>query len=129
MSRTTDKARTEKPRHPARRSRIAALGIGVAAMAGLVSNMEVTDGRAQAVGPAPSSAGIRENPTAVTGTARARSRQTAAPRPIVLTPRAVVRTVTIPAAGGSSVSGGSTSAAPAPATAPAAPAASTSGSR
>jgi hypothetical protein len=123
---------TERARHPARRSRIAALGVGVAAMAGLVSNMEVADSRAQVAVPEPSSAWILESATVAADTAGARSRQIAAPRPIVLTPRVVVHTVTAPATGGgSSGSGGATTAAPtvAPAPAPAtAPAASTSGS-
>lgn len=118
--------RQKRPRHPARRSRIAAVGIGVAAMVGLVSNMEVSGSRAQAKDPAGSTA--KSPARAKLGLPRSRSgKAVASRRPIVLTPHAVVHTVAAPAAGGSGGSGGSgyvAAAAPV-----AAPAASTGGSR
>jgi len=116
---------TEKTRHPARRSRIAAFGIGIAAMAGLVGNMQVANGRAKATDPAPSSTGPAHRAAAAAERADAQSRSAAARRPIVLTPQAVVRSVAAPATGGSGSSGGSGYAAPTPA---AAPVATTSGS-
>ncbi len=120
--------RQKRPRHPARRSRIVAVGIGVAAMVGLVSNMEVSGSRAQAKDPAAST--TKSSTRAKLGLPRSRSGKAvavASRRPIVLTPHAVVHTVAAPAAGGSGGSGGSgyvAAAAPA-----AAPAASTGGSR
>jgi len=116
---------TDKARHPARRSRIVAFGIGLAAMAGLVGNMQVANGRAKATDPAPSSSGSAHRAAATVERAGAQSRQASASRPIVLTPHAVVRSVVAPATGGSGSSGGSGYAAPAPA---AAPVATTSGS-
>jgi len=113
---------TEKTRHPARRSRIAAVGIGVAAMAGLVGNMQVADGRTKAAEPAPSSTGQAHRAAAAAVRAGLQAQKAVARRPIVLTPHAVVRSVTAPASAGS---GGSVYVAPAPA---AAPVASTSGS-
>jgi hypothetical protein len=107
-------------------------GIGIAAMLGLVANMEVADGRTQSANPAPSSAPVSQRTPkgAHQSAARGPGRVAAAKpsRPIVLTPHAVVHTVSAPATGGSggSYSGGSGyAAAPAPA---AAPVASTSGS-
>ena len=107
-------------------------GIGIAAMLGLVANMEVADGRTQSANPASSSAlasqrtakGVHQGAAAGPGKVAAAK----VIRPIVLTPHAVVHTVSAPATGGSggSYSGGSGyAAAPAPA---AAPVASTSGS-
>jgi hypothetical protein len=135
MNEQSGAARRGQPRHPARRARIVAVGIGVAAMAGLVSNMEVSGSRAQAKGPVGSAMG--SSPRAELRRPRGRSPKAttvAARRPIVLTPHAVVHTVAAPAAGGSggyagSSSGGSGYAAAAPAAAPvAAPVATTSGS-
>lgn len=120
VSRMTDKAR-----HPARRSRIAAFGIGVVAMAGLVGNMQVANGRAKATDPAPPTTDPTHRVAAAADRAGARSLSAVARRPIVLTPHAVVRSVAAPATGGSGSSGGSGYTAPAPA---AAPVATTSGS-
>jgi hypothetical protein len=109
-------------------------GIGIAAMLGLVANMEVADGRAKASDPAASAA------LATVRTAKgAHQRASAGPglvalaganKPIVLTPHAVVNAVSAPSSGGSggSYSGGSGYVAAAPAAAPAAPVASSSGS-
>ena len=103
-------------------------GIGIAAMLGLVANMEVADGRTPSANPAPSSALVSQRTAkGVHQGAAAGPGQVAAAkviRPIVLTPHAVVHTVSAPATGG--YTGGSGyAAAPAPA---AAPVASTSGS-
>jgi hypothetical protein len=115
--------------------RIAAAGVGIAAMMGLVANMEVADGNAKAVTPAKASAtsaqraakGVREGTTAAPGRVAAAKVR----RPIVLTPHAVVNTVSAPSSGGSSggsySGGGSGYSAPAPAPA-AAPVASSGGS-
>jgi hypothetical protein len=116
---------TDKNRHPARRSRIVAFGIGLAAMAGLVGNMQVANGRAKATDPSPSPTGPAHRAAAAADRAGAQSRQASASRPIVLTPHAVVRSVATPASGGSGSSGRSGYAAPAPA---AVPVATTSGS-
>jgi hypothetical protein len=116
---------TDKTRHPARRSRIVAFGIGLATMAGLVGNMQVANGRAKAADPAPSSSDSAHRAAAAADRAGAQSRSTVARRPIVLTPHAVVRSVATPASGGSGSSGRSGYAAPAPA---AVPIATTSGS-
>jgi hypothetical protein len=116
---------TDTTRHPARRSRVAAFGIGVATMTGLVGNMQIASGHDQATDPAPSSTSQTHRATAAADRAGARARAAAARRPIVLTPHAVVRSVTAPASGGSGSSGGSAYPTPAPA---AAPAATTSGS-
>jgi hypothetical protein len=116
--------RQKRSRHPAHRSRIVAVGIGVAAMVGLVSNMEVSGSRAQAKDPTGSNAG--SSTRANLGLPRSRSgKAVASRRPIVLTPHAVVHTVAAPAVGGSGGSGGSGYVAAAPA---AAPVATTSGS-
>jgi len=126
-------------RGPKRRSgaggKITVAGVGIAALLGLVTNMEVTEGRAKAVDPA-SSPALASLPTAKGAHQGAR----AAPgvvalarvnKPIVLTPHAVVHTVGAPSSGGSggSYSGGSGYAAAAPAAPVAAPVASTSGSK
>ena len=114
-------------------------GVGIAALLGLVTNMEVTEGRAKSADPASSPALVSLR------TAKgAHPRAVAAPgmvavakvnKPIVLTPHAVVHTVGGASSGGysgggSSYSGGSGyAAAPAPAAAPAAaPVVSSSGS-
>jgi len=115
--------------------KIAVAGFGIAALLGLVTNMEVTEGRAKAAEPA-SSPALASLPTAKGAHQGAR----AAPgvvalarvnKPIVLTPHAVVHTVGAPSSGGSggSYSGGSGYAAAAPAAPVAAPVASTSGSK
>jgi hypothetical protein len=112
----------------ATRGRIAAAGIGVAAMTGLVANMEVTAGHAQAASKIPTGGVVAQhaakNPhqAAVLGNIAVAK----ANEPIVLTPHAVVNTVSAsPSGGGGSYSGGSYSAAPAAA----APVASSGGSR
>ena len=115
--------------------KIAVAGFGIAALLGLVTNMEVTEGRAKAAASA-SSPALASLPTAKGAHQGAR----AAPgvvalarvnKPIVLTPHAVVHTVGAPSSGGSggSYSGGSGYAAAAPAAPVAAPVASTSGSK
>jgi len=129
-------ARGTRRRHPVAGGRIAVAGIGIAAMLGLVANMEVADGRTQSANPAPSSALVSERTAKGVhqGAAAGPGKVAAAKviRPIVLTPHAVVHTVGAPATGGSggSYSGGSGyAAAPAPAAAPAAaPVASSGGS-
>lgn len=129
-------ARRTRRRHPVAGGRIAVAGIGIAAMIGLVANMEVADGRTQSANPTPPSGLVsqRTAKSAHQGAAVGPGKVAAAKasRPIVLTPHAVVHTVSAPASGGSgggsggSYSGGSGyAAAPAPA---AAPVASTSGS-
>jgi hypothetical protein len=117
-------------RHPARKSRIAAMGIGVAAMAGLVGNMELA-GRSQAAATAsattashtPELAAARRHAETLAG-----ARAAALSRPIVLTPHVVVHSVAAPAAPSSG--GYVYAAAPAAASAPvaSAPVASTGGS-
>jgi len=125
-------ARRTRRRHPVAGGRIATAGIGIAAMLGLVANMQVANGRTQSANPASSSAlasqrtakGVHQGAAAGPGKVAAAK----VIRPIVLTPHAVVHTVSAPATGGSggSYSGGAGyAAAPAPA---AAPVASTSGS-
>jgi len=98
-------------------------------MLGLVTTMEVADGRTGPATPVPSrTPGSQSTATIpLRGVDGGLGRLAAAKanRPIVLTPHAVVRSVSVPAPGGS---GGSGSAAPAPAPA-AAPVASTSGSQ
>lgn len=129
------------PLRPARKrsatgGRIAAAGIGIAAMAGLVANMEITAGRAQAASPG-SPASSASAASLVAQHAARNPHQAAvlgnlavakANQPIVLTPHAVVNTVSAPSSGGSysggSYSGASSSAAPAAA----APVASSGGS-
>jgi hypothetical protein len=128
---STQPADTTRPRHTARRSRIAAMGIGVAAMAGLVGNMEVTGSRAHAAAPPvplPPSAADRAETAHRHMVALARL--AAVSMPIVLTPHAVVHTVTAPAAPSYGGSSGGYSAGAVYAAAPhaAAPAASTGGS-
>jgi hypothetical protein len=122
-------AQSSALRSPRRRGsgtggRIAAASIGVAAMVGLVANMEITSSKAEATkAAAPGVASTQ--PVAQT------ARKAAAPvkvaeakvrRPIVLTPHTVVHTVSAPSSGAGS-GGGSTYSAPAPA-----PVASTGGS-
>jgi hypothetical protein len=133
-----DTTRTDTPRrrHPAQKSRIAAMGIGVAAMAGLAGHMDVAGRHAAAKAatastPAPLAPTLQDKAEAVRRHTVADQRLSAVSMPIVLTPHAVVHTVAAPAApsyarsyGG--YSGGTTYAA-APARA-AAPAASTGGS-
>jgi hypothetical protein len=120
-------------RRPGAGGRIAVAGIGVAAMLGLVVNMDVNGGRAKSADPASSPARVSLR-TAKSAHQRAAAglgvvAAAKANKPIVLTPHAVVHTV-----GGASSSGGSGgsyagspgyAAAPAPA---AAPVASSSGS-
>ena len=116
----------DKGARPARRrrsvagGRIAAAGVGIAAMLGLVANMEVADGNAKAASPAKSPAlsaqrtakDVRQRTAAAPGKVAAAKVK----RPIVLTPRAVVHTVSAPSSGGSG--GGYANSAPAPAAAP-----------
>ena len=104
--RTPPKARETRPlppparRHSVAGGRIAAAGIGIAAMLGLVANMEVADGSAKAASPAKSPAlsaqrtakGVREGTPAAPGKVAAAKVK----RPIVLTPHAVVNTVSAP---------------------------------
>jgi len=107
--------------------KVAAVGIGIAAMAGLVANMEVSAGRAQAATKVSTASLVAQhaakNPhqAAVLGNRAV----AAASKPIVLTPHAVVNTVSAPASSGGSYSGASYSAAPAAA----APVASSGGSK
>ena len=123
-----------RPRHTARRSRIAAVGVGVAAMAGLVGNMEVAGSLARTAATA-TPAPLPPMPGAKAETAYrhkvALERLSAVSMPIVLTPHAVVHTVVTPAApsyaGSSGGHSGGTAYAAAPARA-AAPVASTGGS-
>jgi hypothetical protein len=99
--------------------RIAATGVGIAAMLGLVANMEMADVHAKAATPtAPSAAksaqrsvkGVRQATVAPGKLAAAKQN-----RPIVLTPHAVVHTVAAPSSGGG---GGGGYAYSAPAAAP-----------
>ncbi len=118
------------PRAPRKRSgnggRIAAAGIGIAAMAGLVANMEVSAGRAQAATKVSTASLVTQhaakNPHQ--GAVLGNLAVAAAKKPIVLTPHAVVNTVSAPASSGGSYSAASYSAAPA-----AAPVASSGGSK
>jgi hypothetical protein len=108
-------------RRSAAGGRIVAAGVGIAAMLGLVANMEVADGSAKAVTPVKASPtsdqraakGVRQGTTAAPGRVAAAQVK----RPIVLTPHAVVHTVTAPSSGGSS-GGGYAYSAPAAAAAP-----------
>jgi hypothetical protein len=122
---TSDKG-AGKTRHPARGTRLATVGVGVAMMAGLVGQMEVAGRAAPAAGAVPAPAGPPKSAAfAAIGTAqRGSAVASAKPRPIVLTPHAVVNTVAAPASSGYVASGGSTYVAPAAA----APVASTGGS-
>lgn len=123
----TDTTRSTKRRHPAARARMAAAGVGVAAMAGLVANMQVTQGRTQAANGAPL-APPQKMVVIVHKGVKPGSQAAKANKPIVLTAHAVVRTVSAPSSGGSSGSSGPGYTA-APAAAPAAaPVASTGGS-
>ena len=113
--------------------RIAAAGIGIAAMLGLVANMEVANGQTPAKpatdpGPLPSLNDLRGEKNLVLGPVMRQRRiaDASKARPIVLTPHAVVHTVGGGSSGGSSPSYSSGYSAPAAA---AAPVASTSGSR
>jgi translation initiation factor IF-2 len=114
-------AQTARKRHSVAGGRIAAAGVGIAAMMGLVANMEVADGNAQAASPTKLSAvsaqrtakGVRQGtPTAPGEVATAK-----VSKPIILTPHAVVNTVSAPSSGGSG-GGGYAYSAPAPAAAP-----------
>lgn len=120
-------ARAARRRHSVAGGRIAAAGIGIAAMVGLVANMEVANGKTHTAGPAPSprlavqrvAKGVRPGTVAAPGAIAAAKVK----RPIVLTPHVVVNTVSAPSSGGSSggsYSGGSAPAysAPVPAAAP-----------
>jgi hypothetical protein len=115
-----------RKRHTVAGGRIAAAGVGIAAMMGLVANMEVANGNAKAVTPAKVSAtsvqraakGVRQGTPAAPGEVAAAKVN----HPIVLTPHAVVNTVSAPSSGGSS-GGGYAYSAPA-----AAPVASSGGS-
>jgi hypothetical protein len=130
------RARGPQRRRSGAGGRVAVAGLGIAAMLGLVANMEVTDGRAKAADPASSPAPASQRtakdmrhglPAGFGKVALAK-----AGKPIVLTPHAVVHAVGAASSGGSggSYSGGSGYAASAAsAAAPAAaPVASSSGS-
>ncbi len=107
------------PRTPRKRSgnggRVAAVGIGIAAMAGLVANMEVSAGRAQAATKVSTASLVTQhtarNPHQAAVLGKLAVAQ--ANKPIVLTPHAVVNTVSAPASSGGSYSGASYAAAPA----------------
>ena len=114
--------------------RIAAAGIGIAAMLGLVANMQVSEGQTKAPAPAPTTPlatkgapkGLRSGAVSPGQVAMAKVNQ-----PIVLTPHTVVHSVAgASSSSGSSggYSGGYSASYSAPAAAPAAPVASTSGS-
>ncbi len=124
-------AKGGKGKRSALKARVAAVGIGTAAMAGLVANMEVAGGQTPAAaaatsGPAPHTAELAYQRLATLQKAKAA-------RPIVLTPHVIVHTVGGgPAPAVSSGSGYVSSgyvAAPAPAPRAAAPVASSGGSR
>ena len=112
-------------RRPGAAGRIAVAGVGIAALLGLVTNMEVTEGRAKSADPASSPAlvSLRTAKGAHAGPAPGLVKVAAvkASRPIVLTPHAVVHTVGAPSSGGggSSSGGGGYYSAPAAAAAPA----------
>ncbi len=123
---------------PARRQRgvvggrIAAAGIGIAAMLGLAANMQVASSRAAAdsaadPAPAPGLNALRTAKSLHQGPATSPGKIAAANvrKPIVLTPRAVVNTVSVPSSGGSGGSNAGSYSAPAAS----APVATTSGSR
>jgi hypothetical protein len=115
--------------------RIAAAGIGIAAMVGLVANMEVANSKTPAkpasdTGPAPTLGALRWEQSTFLGPATQPGRIADAGkvRPIVLTPHTIVKTIGGGSSGGSSggYSGGyASSSYSAPA---AAPVATTSGS-
>jgi hypothetical protein len=110
---------------------MAAAGVGIAAMAGLVANMQVTSGRTQGTNAALSLATPQNTVVIVHNGVKPGSKAAKANKPIILTAHAVVRTVSAPSSGGSGGSGGSAYAAPAAASAAApaaAPVASTGGS-
>jgi hypothetical protein len=111
--------------------RIAAAGIGIAAMVGLVANMEVANSKTPAksapgAGPAPALGALRWEKSAFLGPATQPGRIADAGKvhPIVLTPHTIVKTVGGGSSGGSS-GGYASSSYSAPA---AAPVATTSGS-
>jgi hypothetical protein len=126
-------ARTPRKRRGVAGGRIAAAGIGIAAMVGLVANMEVANSKAAAEetpnsGPEAQLGALRWEKSARQGPAKQPGRIADAGkvRPIVLTPHTVVHTVGGGSSGGgSSASYSSGSSAPAAA---AAPVASSSGS-
>jgi hypothetical protein len=126
-------AKSDAPPRAARKrsanaGRIAAAGIGIAAMAGLVANMEISAGNAQTTKAGVSTASLVTQPAARNPHQGAVANKLAVARankPIVLTPHAVVNTVSAPSSGG----GGSYSAAASySAPAAAAPVASSGGS-
>ena len=137
-----EKPMTERgKRAPGRASKIAATGIGVAAMAGLVTQMEVgAASQAKPVKPPVAPPSVEQEKTQHLSIMR-QATELARLQPIVLTPHVVVHTVTVQggsysggyaATGYSSGSGGyvagAGAAAAAPAPAAAAPVASTGGS-
>jgi len=117
-------------------SRIAAAGVGVAAVLGLTANMQLAGSHAQAAqaaaptpaGPAPSIAALAWEKSAFQGPATKPDRLVASTgrKPIVLTPHTIVNTVGGGSSGGSS--GGSYAGSYAAPAAAAAPVATTSGS-
>ena len=96
-------------------------------MAGLVANMEVSAGRAQAATKVSTASLVTQHTAKNPHQAAVLGNQAvaAANKPIVLTPHAVVNTVSAPASSGGSYSGASYSAAPAAS----APVASSGGSK
>ncbi len=131
-------ARPPQKRRGVAAGRIAAAGIGLAAMAGLVANMEVASGKAPSqpaadAGPRPALGAVRWEQSAFHGPATQPGRIADAGkvRPIVLTPHTVVHTVGGGPSGGSSASSsaGPSAGYSAPAPAAAAPVASSGGSR
>jgi len=116
--------------------RIAAAGVGVAAVLGLTANMQLAGSHAEAAqaatpaptGPAPSMAALRWEKSAFQGPATKPDRLVASTgrKPIVLTPHTIVNTVGGGSSGGSS--GGSYAGSYAAPVAAAAPVATTSGS-
>ena len=128
-------ARRER-RHPARGARVAAAGIGVTAMLGLMSAMGAASPGAKTASPAPAPVAAPNHVVVVhrASAEKAGPDHSPSPAPIALTARRVVHTVITGTAGSSSGSATASSSSPtvraysAPPAA-AAPAATTSGSQ
>jgi hypothetical protein len=126
-------AKSDAPPRAARKrsanaGRIAAAGIGIAAMAGLVANMEISAGNAQTGKAGASTVSLVTQPAARNphqGAVLVKLAEARAHKPIVLTPHAVVNTVSAQSSGGGSYSAAGSYSAPAAA----APVASSGGSR
>jgi hypothetical protein len=108
-----------RPRKSVAAGRLVAAGIGLAAMAGLVANMEMAGTRAEAAKAAAAGTAAAQKGTKGAAPVRYAAAKVKKKRPIVLTPHTVVHTVSAPAPSG----GGYVASAPA-----AAPVASTGGS-